>query len=136
MDENQTYIFDDGSTLTTAADGSVSATNATDMFYGAYSGDALEQKRLGTFQTAPAGKSWWEGLLQYGATKAIDSHYADQELQRLKSRYIAGVGFVGANGITQAPGVVANSLNNLIATPQRLMAVLALAGLGFVLLKK
>lgn len=110
-----TYAFDTNGDVANAT-GPTGAYVATPGFYQ----DQRETTKLASFY--PAGKTWWEGLATYGATRAIDAHFGPNPVQG----NTAGT-FAGQNGRTYAQGQVGlaggSDGSGLI--------LLALAGLAF-----
>lgn len=66
-------------------------------------GDYQDASKLQAVQPGPAEKPWWENLLSVGVTRAIDSHFDSEELDRVLSAQ--QIGIQGANGYTYRPGV-------------------------------
>ncbi|WP_151446741.1 hypothetical protein [Lacisediminimonas profundi] len=95
-----------------------------------FASDQADERKLGSMQPGPADMPWWERLLQVGATRAIDSHYKDQEASRLMQAQ--GYGIQGANGYTYRPGVATSILPTTTGGMQQL---LIFALIGFVALK-
>lgn len=89
-------IFDDGSTIDESTGAS---TNAPP---GMMLSDLYEAQKMAPFQQADTGQSWWQGLMQYGITRAIDNRYGPPVF--LPGNTATGT-FAGANGRTyyQAP---------------------------------
>jgi hypothetical protein len=93
--------------------------------------DAADTAKLQAVQPGQAGVPWWQNLLQYGATRAIDSHYNDQGAMRLQQANSMGI--AGANGYTFRPGVQGGTI---LPTSQAGWEKLAIFGLiGFAVLK-
>lgn len=65
--------------------------------------DIADATKLQGIQPGEVGVSWWENLLKFGATRAIDSHFKDQDAARLQQSQALGI--QGANGWTVRPGV-------------------------------
>jgi hypothetical protein len=70
----QIQTFDDGSTLTTYADGSVRSTNAPIFFT-----DQVEASRLQPF-SQDQRMPWWQSVAAYGVTRAIDTHFNNRSI--------------------------------------------------------
>lgn len=69
---------------------------------GGMSADAYEQAHMAPFTPgANQGAPWWQGIIQYGVTRAIDNRYAPVNV----AGNVATGSFAGANGRTyyQAP---------------------------------
>jgi hypothetical protein len=93
--------------------------------------DMADSAKLQSVQPGDAGTPWWQNMLIYGATRAIDSHYNNQDALRLQQANSLGI--VGADGYTYRPGV---QRGMLLPTSQAGWEKLALFGLiGFVALK-
>lgn len=69
----------------------------------AFLGDAQDANKLQAVQPGPSNVPWWENLLQVGVTRAIDSHFQSEELDRIISAQ--QIGIQGANGYTYPAGV-------------------------------
>lgn len=109
---------------------------------GSLPGDWFDNDKMNQPQVkANTGKSWWEDLIQYGATRAIDNAFGSKPV-------IAGNtdtgSFAGANGLTYSQDLAqrgnANALNaqtaGLFGGGNNGMLGLVLAiGLGVVLFK-
>jgi len=93
-------------------------------------GDAADAAKLSSVQPGDSSLPWYERLLQYGATRALDSHFLNQDLTRVQQAQTLGI--QGANGYTYTPGVGAPILPTTSAGWQKL-ALFAL--LGYVALK-
>lgn len=98
----------------------------------AFVGDAADANKLQAVQPGAAGTPWWESLLQVGVTRAIDSHFQSEELDRILQ--VKQVGIQGANGYTYAPGV--NPYMQQGAVGGINLPMLLLLGLGAVIVMK
>jgi hypothetical protein len=93
--------------------------------------DAADTAKLQAVQPGDSSVPWWQNMLIYGATRAIDSHYNNQDALRLQQANSLGI--VGADGNTYRPGV---QRAVILPTTQAGWEKLALFGLiGFVALK-
>jgi hypothetical protein len=93
-------------------------------------GDAADATKLDGVQPGDTSLPWYERLLQYGATRAIDSHFLNQDLTRVQQAQALGI--QGANGYTYAPGV---SMPILPTTQAGWEKVALFALIGFVAFK-
>lgn len=99
-----TQTFDDGSTLEIFDDGSTLSTSAVDAG-GSYtatstsSQDSAEAAKFSQFYP-DQGKPWWEQLAMYGATRAIDSHFATTSVDKTVTPITAA----GQSGQTYSAG--------------------------------
>lgn len=93
--------------------------------------DLADSAKLQTVQPGPAGTPWWQNLLKYGATRAIDSHYNDQDALRLMQANSLGI--VGADGFTYRPGVQGGTLLPTTQAGWQRLAIFAV--IGFAALK-
>lgn len=128
-------IYDDGSSLEIAADGTTTAYDTSGQLYStvadsggytpgpAYYQDRAEQQRLGGFY--PPNKPWWEGVAQYGLSRAIDAKWGPT----ITGGNAPG-SFAGANGrtYTQGRGQGDMSNNNLMLLVLAGLAIYAVAG--------
>lgn len=97
------YVYDDGSTI--SYDGAtVASTPATDNGIVGWSADNREAQKMSQFYSGD--KPWYEQLAMYGASRAIDSHFARSSVDKTAQP----VTFAGQNGRTYAAGNTAPSL--------------------------
>lgn len=119
--------YDDGSTLTTFDDGSMLATSAPDAGGGVYvsSTDAAEAQKFSQFYP-DTGAPWWEQLAKYGATRAVDSHFATTSTDKSS----APQSYAGQNGQTytagKAPSTIAGLPTGLVLIAAAAAALLLL----------
>lgn len=99
-----------------------------------FDSDKMEQPALKTDQKL----SWWEDLIKYGATRAIDNAWGSKPV--ISGNTDTG-SFAGANGMTYSQDLAqrgnANALNaqtaGLLGTNSGTMGLLLAVGLAFVL---
>lgn len=95
--------------------------------------DYAEAAKLDPVQPGTAGKAWWENMLEVGLTRAIDSHFKNDELDRILK--VNEHGIQAANGSTVPAGVPQQFINPG-AFAGLSMTTLLLIGLGvFVVMK-
>lgn len=85
--------------------------------------DYAEANKLNQFYPQN-GASWWENLAAYGATRAIDSHFAPSAVDKTA----AGATYAGQNGRTYSAGAAQGAAGG------NGMLLLVLAGVALVVL--
>lgn len=97
MYDDGSYDVTDSSGTTYAFDTSGAAASAVTASGQYFAGDYREQSKLSQFYPAN-GATWYENLAKYGATRAIDAHFA----QKTVDKTATGATYAGANGKTYA----------------------------------
>lgn len=123
-------IFDDGSTI----DYDTGAATAAPV--GMLPADYYEAQKMTPYVPTAPGQSWWEGVVQYGLTRAIDNRYGPPVFVQGN---VAPGSFAGQNGASyyQNPNGVRNGV---IAGGQPVLAgngllLAGMAALAFFALK-
>lgn len=119
------YVYDDGSTI--SYDGvTVASTAATDSGIAGWSADYREAQKMSQFYGGD--KPWYEQLALYGASRAIDSHFAQSSVDKTAQPAT----FAGQNGQTYQAGSTAPSL---FSGNGGMLLIVGLAALAFVALR-
>ena len=106
---------------------------------GIFAADQADAAKLANYQSGVQDKPWFENLLTFGATKAIDVWGLNSQTDNLIRLRSAGIyGYNGAGTRTLAPGVATkgNGLaGSLWAGGPSIGTLMIFAGLGFLALK-
>lgn len=87
-----------------------------------FANDFQEQQKFQQFY--PTGQTWWEGLAQYGVTRAIDSHFSTVGVNKTNT----GATYAGQNGQTYPNGAAVGNGGGLV--PLLLIAAVAFVALN------
>jgi hypothetical protein len=93
--------------------------------FGVFSTDAIEAAQMQPFSGGGSGEPWWQSVIKYGATRAIDNRYGPVNVAGNTSPG----SFAGQNGRTYSNGGAGGVLSAAGLSPLLLIAAAAVVAL-------